>query len=123
MSENEIIISVDEQGVNRISNIEWDTKFITTLIDGTKHEIENGAQAGQTVSSSFFLVNKTPNRFGITELKCSDGRIRTQYNSAWVLGFGHIKVTLSYTIPSNPTKYDVIKNAKFILKGYFVIEG
>lgn len=117
---DELILSLDREGKNKLETIGWDSKLIATLIDGTK--VELGAKAGQTITTSFFLVNPTPNRFGINELRCTDNRFRVTYQSAWILPNLPVKITLSYSIPENPTKQDIVKNARFIVGGFFVIE-
>jgi len=75
------------------------------------------------VSLVFFIVNKSPDKFGITELSSSDTRIKVSHGDAWILPFGNSKVVLSYLVPLNPTKQDIIKNVKITINGYFVIEG
>jgi hypothetical protein len=120
MSFNELVVSTDAEGNHEIENIEWDTNLKITLTDGTQ---QIGTQAGTLASSTFFLVNKSPNRFGIVALYCTDPRIKVGYLESWVISGGALKVTLTYKVPENPSKKDVIKGAKIILQGYFMIEG
>jgi hypothetical protein len=119
---DEIQISLNEQGTKPINIIQWNEGLIMELIGGTKIPMPNVATPNQNVEASFFLINNTPNRFGIKSITFPDPRIQISFSSSWIIKDIPVKVTLKYKIPINPTKNDVIKPANLEITGFFVIE-
>jgi hypothetical protein len=120
---NELRISLDKDGNQIIDTIQWNEEFIATMVDGSKFSMINIAKSDSNVETSFYLLNTTPNRFGIKELKFPDDRVKIGFSSVWVLPFSSVKITMRFKVPSYPTKIDIIKSSELIINGFFIIEG
>jgi len=119
---SELYISLDKEGTKLIDSIQWNEGLIIELADGSKYYKPNLAKSNSTISTSFYLVNITGNRFGIKELKFPDERVKVQISSPWIVPYESVMITLTFDVPSNPTRNDVIKSSELIINGFFIIE-
>jgi hypothetical protein len=113
-------IYADPECTMPISTIEWNNSVKITLVDGTEKVIPNCARAGESATATVWIKNESPFDYGITRISFSDPRVQVALSSSWIYPSRPTSLTLSFPVPNNPTKADIIPAGKVIIEGYYI---
>lgn len=113
-------IYADPECTQEISTIAWNNSVKIVLADGTEKIIPNCARAGESATATVWVKNESPYDYGITRISFSDERVLLSLSSSWVYPSRPVNLTLTFPIPKNPAKTDIIKASKVNIEGYYI---
>lgn len=118
---SELGLYADEKCTKLVEAISWDEDIILNLIDGSNVPIKGVGRGGQPATATVYIKNNTENKYYIMKMTISDTRLEYEIESAIIEPDKKVKLIVTFRVPNNPTKKDVIENAKVNIDGMFVI--
>ena len=113
-------IYADSECTQEVKTIEWSNSVKITLSDGSERIIPNCARAGDSAVATVWIKNSSDFDYGITRISFSDPRVLVTLSSSWVYPNRPTALTLSFPVPNNPTKSDIIPAGRIIIEGYYI---
>jgi hypothetical protein len=125
MSENidNLKLYADAECTQPISTIEWNNSVKIKLVDGTEKTIPNCARGGEKATATIWVRNEGPYDYGIIRISFPDDRVKIALSSAWIYPQRPIQMTLTFIVPKNPTKNDIIKAGTINIEGYYIYKS
>jgi hypothetical protein len=110
----------DEQCTKPINTIEWDNAPVITLLSGEKMTLPNTAMEGTYAEATVWVRNEWVGKFYVTSISFHDERVTISIGSERLYPNKAVKLTVSFPVPKNPTKGDIIKAGEVKVEGYYV---
>jgi len=110
----------DEGCTIPIDTIEWDNKVIKTLFSGEKVSFMNAAMEGDEATANVWVRNEWGAPFYVTAISFHDERVKIAIETDKLFPNKPAKLTLSFSVPKNPTQKDVVKAGQIKIEGYYV---
>jgi len=108
---------LDQECTKPIDVINWKNKVLV-LTNGEKVTFENAYEIGEIAITEFYIRNEGNTKYGVTNVKLPDDRIKYKLDSSWLHPNIPVKITLSF-----PVKDEVMfKGNDVIIEGYYVYE-
>lgn len=120
---NDLKIYADAECTQVVSTIVWNNFIKIKLADGTEKTIPNCARGGDKATATVWIKNDSPYDYGITEISFSDDRVQVLLSESWVYPQRPTRITLTFSVPRNPTKADIIKAGTIKVQGYYIYKS
>jgi len=112
-------IYADEACKNPIEVVGWDNKVIVTFISGEKVALPNMAVAGAKAKAHVWVRNEWIGKFYVTSISHPDERLKFSMKTKTLPPDRAVKLTISFSVPKNPTEENALKDGDLVIKGYY----